>query len=204
MGNQLRIAICSDDHPLARATALAFAEIGADLTTWAPDEQVEIEGLFDLVFLCTVTRQALERRPLVEVDEASWAAVAESPVVLASEISALLAPHLRGRLLLVTPTLSLFGAPGLVPLATASEAQRALARSLAKAWGRAGVTVDVLAVPLRLLTDDPDADALPPSLSAPAMLVEAGDVAAAVVDLALGMRVLTGATLCLDGGTWMG
>src|SRR5260370_31879217 len=51
-----------------------------------------------------------------------------------------------GRIVFVTPTVSMSGAAGLVPYTTAVEGQRLLAKSAARQWGPDGITVNCVAV----------------------------------------------------------
>ena len=81
------------------------------------------------------------------MDEAEWDRRAEAPVRAALWTAQAAYPHLRqrdGRLILVCPTVALEGAAGLVPFASAAEAQRQLAKSAARRWGAEGITVNVV------------------------------------------------------------
>lgn len=114
-----------------------------------------------------------------------------------------------GRLVVVLPTLSMSGAPGLVPWVTASEGRRAFAKVAARTWGGDGITVNCLGVPALLLANDPAPDqALDrPGLPAPSLgrlprpEVEVATTVAGLLGDDLGF--VTGATLSVDGGVWM-
>lgn len=114
-----------------------------------------------------------------------------------------------GRVVVVLPTLSMSGAPGLAPWVAASEGRRAFAKVAARTWGGDGITVNCLGVPASLLAGDPPPDRPfdRPGLPAPSLgrLPDARvDVAGTVASL-LGedMGFVTGTTLAVDGGVWM-
>ena len=111
-----------------------------------------------------------------------------------------------GRIVLVTPTLALSGAPGFATYAAAVEGQRLLAKSAARQWGSDGITVNCIAPAAVTLGVDPEQLAAV-TLSPPA-LGGTGDVAAdiaPVVDFLLGpaAHFVTGATIGVDGGAWL-
>jgi NAD(P)-dependent dehydrogenase (short-subunit alcohol dehydrogenase family) len=148
--------------------------------------------------------------PLVEFDDASFAASFERP------FSALLwslhdaYAHLRrpgARVVVVVPTIGMAGAPGLAAFAAAAEAQRVMVKSAARQWGAEGIVMNIVAADLTALA--PGVGDLPSvSLSPPALgTARVGDleaVARVVADLAVdGATVLTGTTLSADGGIWM-
>lgn len=117
--------------------------------------------------------------------------------VLAAALAAAADAHRRlhgrgGRLVFVVPSFGLTGAAGLVPLATAVEGVRSLAKSAARQWGAEGITVACVA----------RAVAGPQVALASIDLPDADEVAGVVALLAGdGARPLTGATLVVDGGT---
>lgn len=164
-------------------------------------------GPLDLLLVALLDPAALPRRPLVEVDADGWRSTVERPIEVAAAVCAagIRAMGDGGRIVVVTPTISQFGAAGLVAAATAYEAMRIMAKSAARGWGRHGVTVNCLAPDLAALGVGGD-DSRPRSLSGPSLDgVGAPAVADAVVTLAAGgLAALTGATLTLDGGVWMG
>jgi NAD(P)-dependent dehydrogenase (short-subunit alcohol dehydrogenase family) len=94
----------------------------------------------------------------------------------------------------------------LVPLATAVEAQRLLAKSTARRWGADGVTVNIVTVPVTAL--DPALVDLAPDAARTERALPTADAvrsaAAAVVWLAgAGAAGITGATIGADGGAVM-
>src|SRR5258708_2248056 len=96
-----------------------------------------------------------------------------------------------GRVVVLVPTIAMTGAAGLVPLATAAEGTRSLAKAAARRWGADGVTVNCVAIGLD------GASKMPPALErvdvAAVVAMFAGDAASSV----------TGATVAVDGGRWM-
>ncbi len=112
------------------------------------------------------------------------------------------------RILMVGPALSLVGAQGLVPLTTAIEGQRALAKSAARQWGRDGIIVHWLAVASTVFAPELAEASLPRPVSPEPLALGAAPTLPALVPLIFAMAgeagaVLAGATLCLDGGEVM-
>jgi len=112
------------------------------------------------------------------------------------------------RILMVGPALSLVGAEGLVPLTTAIEGQRALAKSAARQWGRQGIIVNWLAVASTVFAPALAEANLPRPVSPEPLALGAAPELADLVPLIFALAgpagaVLAGATLCLDGGEVM-
>jgi len=115
-----------------------------------------------------------------------------------------LSPHGDGRVVVVTATAGVSGAPGSVPFVAAVEGVRSLAKSAARQWGGTGISVNCVSVPLELLapTHAGHTSFLPP----PARVRDnpVADVAGAVEFLCSpGARGISGATLLVDGGAVM-
>lgn len=110
-----------------------------------------------------------------------------------------------GRIVFVTPTVSMSGAERLVPYTTAVEGQRLLAKSAARQWGPDGITVNCVAiapehVPIGVASTA--TSLAPPALGGP------GDVALDVGPVVVFLlseagHFVTGATVGVDGGVWM-
>jgi 3-oxoacyl-[acyl-carrier protein] reductase len=101
-----------------------------------------------------------------------------------------------GRLVLVTPTVGLTGAPELVPYATAVEGMRALAKSAARQWGGHGIAVNCVAPPIELVAgaaSQPPVGGWALGHIAPVVALLAGEAAHSV----------TGTTITVDGGVVM-
>jgi 3-oxoacyl-[acyl-carrier protein] reductase len=155
--------------------------------------------------------------PLVEVDDAGWAAVVDASVLATLTTLQAARRHLDpgGTVLVVAPAVGLVGAAGYVALGAAGEAQRALAKSAARAWGPAGISVNVVAVEAADLgsTREPavalQARARRSSGVSPNFDdLDAADrpddlVDAAMVLLSAAARRITGVTLVADGGGTM-
>jgi 3-oxoacyl-[acyl-carrier protein] reductase len=112
-------------------------------------------------------------------------------------------------MVVVLPSLSMSGAPGMVPWTTVSEGQRAFAKVAARAWGAEGITVNCVGIPAHLLAHPAgEATVLDrPGLPSPSLgrLPDVrSEVAGAVGGLlGSGLPFVTGATLAVDGGVWM-
>ncbi|HEU0199922.1 MAG TPA: SDR family oxidoreductase [Burkholderiaceae bacterium] len=212
-----RVAWITDGEEPRQSSGLSVVRIGTNF-----DSRAALEGAF---------AQATERiGPPTQIVHSALPEIA----VASAEIAALSAAHwsascraalsatlyclqaafmqLNGRggsIVLIGPSLSLAGAAGLVPLSTAVEGQRGLAKSSARQWGRAGITVNWIAAaptalsPLFAKTALPTKpDPIPVAFGRPL------DLQAEIVPMIdfLGRsagRALTGATLVLDGGEWM-
>jgi NAD(P)-dependent dehydrogenase (short-subunit alcohol dehydrogenase family) len=153
-----------------------------------------------------VEAAGLEAMPLVDVDDDRWWAVWEATMRSTLWLCQAAHPHLAGndgRLVFLTPTLSMSGAEGYVALAAAVESQRLLAKATARQWGVDGITVNCVAPSPAVLGLDVGEMAL----SAPA-LGRPGDPEADLAPIvaflcSAGSHFLTGATLSVDGGVWM-
>jgi len=149
-------------------------------------------------------------RPFAEVTDDVLVDVFERPLL--ALIAALRLAHGRlarpgAQVVVVVPTAAMAGAPGLAATAAAAEAQRQLAKSVARQWGSEGIAVNVVAADASALA--PAAEGLPSvSLSPPALGAAAVDDLDAIARLIAllvtgGADALTGATLSADGGSWM-
>ena len=180
----------TDREAAARAVAVAASEVGS------PHALVH----------ASFAPAGLETMPLADVEDDRWWSVWEATMRSSLWLCQAVHPHLAGRdgrVVFLTPTLSMSGAPGLVPLAAAVEGQRLLAKSAARQWGADGITVNCVAPSAELL----GLEAGEMALSAPA-LGRSGDpeddLGPIVAFLcSAGSHFLTGATLCADGGVWM-
>lgn len=173
-------------------------------------EVVETFGTaVDLAVHADVSDDALKIRSLRDTDEGAWHRRCEQPIRAfvdwLQRVHPLVAPS-HGTVVLVAPTVSQEGAAGLVPYATAVEAQRLLAKSAARQWAANGVTVLVVAPRLDALTPSPidAADALRTDPVLDARAYEADAVARVIALLTdPASRAMTGGTLAVDGGALM-
>jgi 3-oxoacyl-[acyl-carrier protein] reductase len=207
--------------PIGSGLASALAAARATVSE-LPDDALVDRAAAESAFATAVTRVgpvdalvhaampaiAFEQMDLAECDDARWDAVWEGTMratlfVLQAAYGQL---HERGgRIVLITPTVSMSGAARLVPYTTAVEGQRLLAKSAARQWGPDGITVNCLApapehVPIGL--DSMTVSLAPPALGGP------GDVSADLGPVAVWLvsdaaHFVTGVTVCADGGVWM-
>lgn len=223
------------DRPVGRGLAAALAGAGASVAALGPCDDDRVTAVDGAMTTLTTRRGAddVVRRvahavggsidvvvhaaqsdaaapgAFVEVTDARWDAVWESTMRSTLFLFQAAFPGMRdagfGRFVVVTPTLSMSGAPDVAPLAAAVEGQRLLAKSAARQWGAFGITVNCIAPAPESVVDGATGDSV--SLAAPA-LGHAGDperdLGPVVTFLASDAgHFVTGATLCLDGGVWM-
>jgi 3-oxoacyl-[acyl-carrier protein] reductase len=159
----------------------------------------------DAIVHTTLPHDAFEPRALASLSAAEWLRLAEEPVEQGIATLQTAHPRLRrgGRFIFVLPSIAVDGAAGLVPLATAAEALRALAKSAARRWAAGGITVNVVAADVfaygaeHLRGTDVDR-------GESAFGVGPEDVADSVMLLlAPEAARLTGTTLIVDGGALM-
>jgi NAD(P)-dependent dehydrogenase (short-subunit alcohol dehydrogenase family) len=201
---------------LSAAISAALTEAGAAARRIDPpdDPAGAVQSLAagvapDVVVWADVAAEALLPHAVADLAESDWVRRCEEPVRSALWLLQAAHAHLRGRdgrFILVSPSVGLEGAALLVPLATAAEAQRLLAKSIARRWGSEGVTVNIVTVPVTAL--DPGlADRAPDAARTEHALPAADAVrsaAATVVWLAsAGAAGITGATIGADGGAVM-
>ncbi|MHB8670787.1 MAG: SDR family NAD(P)-dependent oxidoreductase [Acidimicrobiales bacterium] len=165
-------------------------------------------GPIDAAVHAHIDPEALERRDLAAVDDVMWGAAWEGslqPTIWCLQGAFAQMRGRGGRIVVVTPTIGLFGAAGYVPWACAAEGQRLLAKSAARQWGSDGVTVNCLAAAPDAFVGDLHAEEV--SLASAALgrgSDPGGELASLLVFLVgEGSHSLTGATLCADGGVWM-
>jgi 3-oxoacyl-[acyl-carrier protein] reductase len=156
-----------------------------------------------------VDRDALEPAAITETSEAEWARRGEEVLrtaVWCAQAAWTLLHERGGRIVFVTPTISMTGAAGLTPYATAVEGIRSLAKSAARQWGAAGITVGCVAPPVELMLEDTAARS-EPTIGEPALggMPDPRADLAPVVALLLSddAHALTGTTLTVDGGVLM-
>jgi NAD(P)-dependent dehydrogenase (short-subunit alcohol dehydrogenase family) len=204
--------------PVGAAVSRALADAGAvvrelDIGEGTRDglvAQWEPHGIVDIYVHTGPWARAPRAAPLVALDDEGFAEAFERPVLallwsLRAGYTHLARPG--GRVVLVVPTAAMAGAPGLAATAAAAEAQRQLAKSVARQWGSEGLAVNIVAADLAALAPD-GADLPAVSLSPPALgpdaVTDLAGIARLVSLMASGeTAALTGATLSADGGIWM-
>lgn len=174
----------------------------AEASLGAPSEPAAV------VHVCG-DESALVPSPVGSTEAADWDARGER--LLRSSLFTLQAAHGAlsasggGRIVLVTATTGISGAPMIVPFVTAVEGVRAMAKSAARQWGASGITVNTVLVPLEMIA--PRGSGLTSFLSPPALgaLPSAADDLAAAISWFAGRRGegITGATIVVDGGSVM-
>jgi NAD(P)-dependent dehydrogenase (short-subunit alcohol dehydrogenase family) len=184
--------------PGAVAAALGEAATVAPVTT---------------VVLAHLDPSAFAVAPLVALDESAWEAAAERSLraafVVLQQVHAVVPDE--ARVVVLLPTTAANGAAGLVPLCTAVEGIRVMAKAVARRWGARRITVNTIEVDLTAFVtgDDDTGPAAAPAVTQlgtaalpPASVV--ADVAGLVemLDSAAG-AALTGALLVADRGTVM-
>jgi 3-oxoacyl-[acyl-carrier protein] reductase len=169
-------------------------------------EVADALGPIDVVVHGLVDPAALVASPLAETDEESWEQRSEAVIRAALACVQAAFTQLRdrgGRIVVVTPTVAMTGAGGLVPYVTALEGIRALVKSAARQWGRYGITANCVAPPVGLVapgTEDPGVG--DPALGRPPD--GRHDVAPVVAMLAGDPgHFVTGSTVTVDGGVVM-
>ena len=179
------------------------AAVGAALAPSAP---------IDVAVLAWIDPVAFESRSAVSLTEDDWDEMCERTIrasfVLLQQVHAVVRDG--GRVVLVLPTVAATGVAGLVPLCTAVEAVRVMAKAVARRWGVRGVTVNTIEVEIGpyLRGDAPVDDSVPhvPVLGQPSLGERSAvDDVVALVDLLAtpGADALTGALLVADRGTVM-
>jgi NAD(P)-dependent dehydrogenase (short-subunit alcohol dehydrogenase family) len=197
-----------DAHATVAVVDGHFASFGQAEAAFAHAR--ETAGPLDAVVHAFVDPDALSMQSLAETTETHWDRRCEAMLRAALYCCQAAGRELSargGRLVLVTPTIALTGAAGLVPYATAVEGMRAMAKSAARQWGECRVTVNCVAPPVELLA--PAGAPAPTGLALAARALgrepdPRTDVAPVVALLvADAAHLVTGATIPVDGGVVM-
>jgi NAD(P)-dependent dehydrogenase (short-subunit alcohol dehydrogenase family) len=188
-----RVAVVAGSGALARAITSALSSAGA-----------RFDGRPDVAVWASVDPAAVSPSSVVSLGEPDWARLCEEPLIAALRFFQDAYPRLKGRdgrAVLVCPSVALEGAALLVPLATVAEGQRQLAKSLARRWGRDGITVNVVTVPVTALgATAPDAARTTPAMASDPCAAAASAVVWLASPAAAG---ITGTTIGADGGAVM-
>jgi 3-oxoacyl-[acyl-carrier protein] reductase len=176
------------------------------------DATVAAAGEPAVVVVLTFPDEALQGREAIEHTSVQWAEACERTMRQTIHLLQCLAPAVqrqRASIIFVGPSLGLVGCAGLAALVALLESQRGLMKALARQWGKHGVTCNWIALEARELMPEFSRFKLPVRLEAVPVALgrrpNSGSDLAGVVEF-LGSaagRVLTGPTLCLDGGEWM-
>ncbi|HEY6622308.1 MAG TPA: SDR family oxidoreductase [Acidimicrobiales bacterium] len=152
---------------------------------------------------------ATRYRQMVTLDDDEWDRCCEAPIrscLVGLQSAYQLLSSSGGAIVVIVPTVSLIGAEGYVAATTSGETQRILAKSAARRWGGSGITVNVVAVPLDFLPDEEPGESAqlslgPPALAPPDPALGIASVVTSLTGPLCGM--VTGTTICLDGGAVM-
>ena len=207
------------------AAALA-AELSGDVLVAAPEpadiddgfvdglarsDSNPVDGL-DLVVHALYPAQSRTPARIDEMTAGDWAAACDDPLEAAIRLARGAHRHLaarRGAMVVCVPLVGSAGAASLVALSALAEGLRVLARSLARSWGPDGIRAHAVTLHSSMFLSPEHASAAvdATALHDPALgrLPSAAEVAAVVEALADGRTTsgLTGASLVMDGGTWM-
>lgn len=207
------------------ATSLA-SELSGNVLQVAPEaEEVEdgfVDGLrradstpvdgLDLVVHALYPQQSRAPARIEEMTTEQWTAACDDPLEAGIRLARGAHQHLtarHGTIVFCVPLVGAAGAAGFVALSALAEGLRILARSLARSWGTDGIRAHAVTLhPSMFLAPEHAATAAEATaLHDPALgrLPSAAEIAAVIDALADGRVTagLTGASLVMDGGTWM-
>ena len=166
------------------------------------------------VVLSVMPEAGVQPRDIVATSDAQWRTACGQTMkatlyVLQAAHGQFAAAAGGGSVVVIGGSFSLAGAAQLIPFSTAIEGQRGLVKSTARQWGKSGVTVNWIAAAAKGLSERFADVKLPfKGDSVPVAFGRTLDLAREIVPVVefLGSpagRVMTGATLLLDGGEWM-
>jgi 3-oxoacyl-[acyl-carrier protein] reductase len=170
----------------------------------------------DRLVLAAIDSAAFRAEPITSLSEDEWDQAAEwsmrAAFVALQQAHAVLADG--GRVILILPTVVTTGVADLVPLCTAVEAIRVMAKAVARRWGARSITVNTIEVELAafMLGVDVDGDVGAVSVPIVPVLGQPALPPGSAVDDVLGLidmlatpaaAAITGALLVADRGTVM-
>ena len=173
-------------------------------------------GTVDRVVLAAIDPSAFRAAPITSLSEDEWEKAAEysmrAAFVALQQAYGVLADG--GRVVLILPTVATTGVADLVPLCTAVEAIRVMAKAVARRWGARSITVNTIEVELAafMLGDDVDGGASDIAVPVVPVLGQPALPPGSAVDDVLGLldmlatpaaAAITGARLVADRGTVM-
>lgn len=170
-----------------------------------------VDGL-DLVVYALYPEQSRTPARIDEMTDGDWATACDDPLEAAIRVARGAHRHLaarHGTIVFCVPLVGAAGAASLVALSALAEGLRVLARSLARSWGSDQIRAHAVTLhPSMFLLPEHAAaadDATALHDRALGRLPSAGEIAAVIDTLADGRTTggLTGASLVMDGGTWM-
>lgn len=173
-------------------------------------------GTVDRVVLAAIDASAFRAAPITSLSEEEWDQAAEYPMrtafVVLQQVHTVIADG--GRVVLILPTVATTGVADLVPLCSAVEAIRVMAKAVARRWGARSITVNTIEVELAafMLGDDVEGDAGGVDVPVVPVLGQPALPPGSAVDDVLGLldmlatpaaAAITGALLVADRGTVM-
>ena len=170
-----------------------------------------IDGL-DLVVHALYPAVSRTPAPIEEMTADDWAAACDDPLEAGIRLARGAHRHLaarQGTIVFCVPLVGAAGAANLVALSALAEGLRVLARSLARSWGADGIRAHAVTLhpSMFLPPEHAAAAAEATALHDPALgrLPSAAEIASVIDALAAARMTagLTGASLVMDGGTWM-
>lgn len=170
-----------------------------------------VDGL-DLVVHALYPAASRTPARIEEMTTDEWAAACDDPLEAAIRVARGAHRHLaarHGTLVILVPLVGAAGAANLVALSALAEGLRVLARSLARSWGTDRIRAHAVTLhpSMFLSPEDAAASSDATALHDPALgrLPSGTEIAAVIEALADGHTTsgLTGASLVMDGGTWM-
>lgn len=190
---------CIDPLPDRSGITEAFATAGQN-------------GAPTLILIALLPSPATLTCVVAEMEDAHWQAACRDLIrdtLHALQAAQAVSSPAGSAIVVLGPSFVFSGAPALVPLSTAAEAQRGLVKAAARQLGIRGITVNWIGInsvsmsPALSNAPLPRRDErIPVALGRTPALDE--DIAAIVAFLATPAgRNITGASLCLDGGEWM-
>jgi 3-oxoacyl-[acyl-carrier protein] reductase len=173
----------------------------------------DLDTPLDLLVVSWVDPAALVERAVADTSEADFTAAAEGSLRGAIDVVRAAFPALRasgrGRVVFVVPTIGSAGAARYAAFCAVAEGLRGFGKSLAKQWGKYGITANTVMVAPQLVVAGETGVRLAEgvSLAVPALgrVPDPADDVAPVVALLASedAAFATGSTLSVDGGTWM-
>ncbi len=170
----------------------------------------------DQVVLAAIDPSAFRAAPITSLSEDEWDQAAESSMraafVVLQQVHTVIADG--GRVVLILPTVVTTGVADLVPLCTAVEAIRVMAKAVARRWGARSITVNTIEVELAafMLGDEIGGGAVAIEVPVVPVLGQPALPSGSAVDDVLGLvdllatpaaAAITGALLVADRGTVM-
>jgi len=199
-----------NDH--AASHVLQWDKSSLSTTRESVDAALAVVGEPAVVVVRTLPDEALRGCEAIEHNSLHWNEACGRTMLQTIHLLQCLAPALKRQqasVIFVGPSLSLVGAAGLAALVTLLESQRGLMKSIARQWGKHGVTCNWVALEARELLSEFSRFNIPARMEAVPVALgrrpnASGDLSGVVEFLGSAAgRTLTGTTLCLDGGEWM-